>query len=182
MGAISTKMEEAMGKQIKVQKEMAMKQRQLQMAAQVAMGRERFRYQLGFYSVLLTILPIGAFATKNPKMLFPMLPISFIIAFQYDMLYGNMHIRMQREIASLIQNEPERFFMPAGNGLVTHQEYLDIVKVPSDYKPQITLESTFGHHGGENPYLIATMRNAKRKEAEMQALQSSLQSAATTAQ
>ena len=61
------------------------------------------------------------------------------------MLYGNMNIRVQHEAARLIREEPERFFMPSGNGLVTDNEYKDIVGVPHAYKPTITRTSTYGH-------------------------------------
>ena len=37
------------------------------MAAQLAMARERFRYQCYVYFTLLTVLPIGAIKTHNPN-------------------------------------------------------------------------------------------------------------------
>ena len=114
---------EMMAKQMGRQKQLAMQQRQMMMASQVAMGRERLRYQCYFYCTLFTILPIAAFKTKNPKLLFPFVPISCIISFQYDMLYGNMNIRVQKEAARLIREEPERFYLPEGNGLLAEQEY-----------------------------------------------------------
>ena len=61
------------------------------------------------------------------------------------MLYGNMHIRINHEASRLIREEPERFFMPEGNGMVTKQQYLDIVGLPYTYEPKIKLNSFHGH-------------------------------------
>jgi hypothetical protein len=52
----------------------------------------------------------------------------------------------------MIKEEPERFFMPEGNGIVTREEYHGIVGLPKDYKPKITHEDRFGHLGGQNPF------------------------------
>ena len=109
------------------------------------MGRERFRYQAYFFGLLVFVLPLAAFKTKDPAKLFPFLPMSFLCAFQYDSLYGNMHMRIQHEAARLIREEPERFYMPRGNGLVTHAEYKEHAKVPADYKERINLDSRYGH-------------------------------------
>ena len=115
------------------------------MAFQIAMGRERFRYQAYFYSLAFFFLPIGAFKTKNPRLMIPLVPFSFIMAFQYDMLYGNMYIRATLEADRLIKEEPERFFMPNENGMMTQQEYRAAVGVSESYQPRITLASTYGH-------------------------------------
>ena len=83
--SIGENMQKAMAKNqvamMDAQKEMGMKQRQAQMAAGIAMGRERFRYQCYFFGILFTVLPIAAIAKKNPALCFPMLPMSFVIAF-----------------------------------------------------------------------------------------------------
>ena len=89
------------------------------MAAQMAMGRERFRYQCYLYGLAFTFLPIIAIIKKNPQVCFPLFPFSAIIGFQYDMLYGNMQVRIQKEATRLMKEEPERFYMPQGNGIVT---------------------------------------------------------------
>ena len=48
----------------------------------------------------------------------------------------------------MIKEEPERFYMPEGNGIVTREEYHAHVGLPKDYKPKITLDNRFGHLGG----------------------------------
>ena len=117
------------------------------------MGRERFRYQCYFFGILSCVLPMGAIHKKDPRLAFPLLPISFLCAFQYDMLYGNMHLRIQHEATRLIREEPERFYMPRGNGLVTHSEYKELAKVRPDHKERITLDSKYGHlKDPQNPF------------------------------
>ena len=84
----------------------------------------------------------------------PLLPITFIVSFQYDRLYGNLQLRVQKEAARMIKEEPERFFMPEGNGIVTREEYHKIVGLPKDYKPKITHDNQFGHLNGQNPLQV----------------------------
>ena len=75
-------------------------------------------------------MPIFAIKKKNPQICAPLFPFAFLAAFQYDMLYGNMQIRAQKEAARMIKEEPERFFMVEGNGMLSHQEYLKIMNLP----------------------------------------------------
>ena len=46
-------------------------------------------------------------------------------------------IRAQRSAAKSIKEEPERFFMPEGNGIVDPAKYKQIVGLPKDYKPKL---------------------------------------------
>ena len=57
---------------------------------QTAIGKERFKYFSGFYAVCCFFLPIGAFKTHNPKIIMPLAPLSIIMAYQYDLYYGNL--------------------------------------------------------------------------------------------
>ena len=42
---------------------------------------------------LYVVLPLAAFKEHNPKAIIPLVPLSILWCFQYDMLYGNMMIR-----------------------------------------------------------------------------------------
>ena len=84
------------------QKQMVLKQRQTQMAMQIAMGRERFKYYSWFYYTLVPICFFGAVAKKNAQLLIPIIPLSYSYAYQYDMVYGNMFERAQIEADTLI--------------------------------------------------------------------------------
>lgn len=57
------------------------------------MGKERFRYFIAFYCILVPGLCIGAYKSNNPKLLFGTVPSTISLIYQYDMLYGNMQIR-----------------------------------------------------------------------------------------
>ena len=84
------------------------------------------------------------------------------------MLYGNMHIRINHEAAKLIKEQPERFFMPEGNGIVTTQQYLDIVGLPYTYEPKIKLNSFHGHSKHnliQNVYFFDKLENEKTNDA-----------------
>ena len=67
-----------------------MKQRQAQMATQIALGRERLTYYCYFYATIVPMALLGAMSKKNPALLGPIIPLSFFLAFQYDMCYGTM--------------------------------------------------------------------------------------------
>jgi uncharacterized membrane protein len=75
---------------MKFQKELILKQRQLQLATQIAMTRERFWYFSNFAYVAAVGLTLGAIIRKDPRIAAPLVPIGFAYAFQYDMCYGNM--------------------------------------------------------------------------------------------
>ena len=66
-----------------------------------------------------TFLPIGAVVTKNPKLLFPLVPMGCAWSFQYDMFYGNLQIRALKEAERMLREEPERFFLPANSGIIS---------------------------------------------------------------
>lgn len=72
-----------------------MRQRQMQLASQQALGRERFKY----YAAFFTLVSIGGIARgivlRNPLYLAPIVPLGFVTAFQYDLYYGKMMIRVQ---------------------------------------------------------------------------------------
>ena len=120
-----------------MQIEMAMKNRQTEIALKMAMGRERFKYYSVFFGIVLFMAPIAAYKNRSPKMLAPLIPMSFGWSFQYDMCYGNLNIRAQQEASRAIKEEPERFFLPQGTGIVDQKEYNKILGIPENYKPKI---------------------------------------------
>ena len=65
-----------MAKQRNMQIEMAMKQRQAQMAMQRAMAIERFHYYSCFVGLAAIFLPIGAVKSHKPQMVAPLVPMS----------------------------------------------------------------------------------------------------------
>ncbi len=114
---------EMMAKQIHNQKKMQMQMRQLQMAAQFAVGKERFHWYTAFYGLALTFLPIAAMKSHNPGPLIILVPMSFVWGYQFDMFYGTKQFRVQKEAARLLKEEPERFYLPEGNNVYPRAEY-----------------------------------------------------------
>ena len=51
-------------------------------------------------------------------MLAPLIPLSFGWTFQYDMFYGNLMVRARKEAERMIREEPERFYLPEGSGII----------------------------------------------------------------
>lgn len=82
------------------------------MATQIALGRERFWYYERF--VLLSIIGLTGVALKKKdvRALFPLVPLGFAYAFQYDMLYGNMMERAQAGADQLLVEYPMKFVLP----------------------------------------------------------------------
>ena len=72
-----------------------------------------------------------------------LLPMSFSVVFQYDMFYGDMHIRARKEAERLIKEEPERFFLPNGNGILNQQEYNKLIGLPEEYRDGGKVKSVF---------------------------------------
>ena len=120
-----------------IQLEMAMKQRQSMMAMQTAMARERVKYYSVLAGAAWIFLPIAIVKKKNPMLVAPLFIISLSWTFQYDMAYGNMSIRAQKEASKLIAEEPERFFLPSTSGFMTQKEYNELMGISADYKPKL---------------------------------------------
>ena len=108
------------------------------MSMQMAIGKERFMYYSFFVGTAMLFLPIAAFKTHNPGLVGPLFPMTVAWSFQYDMYYGNLMIRAQKEAARLIRDEPERFFLPEGSRIIDQADYNEkILGKSADYKPKI---------------------------------------------
>ncbi|NWI18738.1 PLRKT protein, partial [Crypturellus soui] len=69
--------------------------RERQAAMQIAWTREFLKYFGAFFGLATVGLTAGAIKKKNPAVLLPVVPLSFIFAYQYDMGYGTMLQRMK---------------------------------------------------------------------------------------
>jgi hypothetical protein len=70
-----------------------------------------------------------SFKQKSPRFAALSVPLLFVWGYQYDLYYGNMMFRVQKEAERVIREEPERFFMPEGNLIMTQKEYLDTLNI-----------------------------------------------------
>lgn len=99
-----------MERQILMQNQM----RERQMAMQVAWSREFIKYFGTFFSVTTLGLTVGALKGKKPFLLAPIVPLSFILAYQMDSAYGTLIYRMRGEAESIMTSEHDRLDLPHG--------------------------------------------------------------------
>ncbi|XP_034402229.1 plasminogen receptor (KT) [Cyclopterus lumpus] len=88
--------------------------RERQMAMQVAWSREFVKYFGTFYTVTTAGLTLGALKIKKPILLAPIVPLSFILAYQMDSAYGTLIYRMRGEAESIMTSEHDRLDLPHG--------------------------------------------------------------------
>uniref|UniRef100_A0AAY4DW68 Plasminogen receptor (KT) n=1 Tax=Denticeps clupeoides TaxID=299321 RepID=A0AAY4DW68_9TELE len=69
--------------------------RERQMAMQIAWSREFLKYYGAFFSLATLGLTVGAIKRQKPGLFVPVVPLSFIMAYQMDMAYGTLVSRMK---------------------------------------------------------------------------------------
>jgi len=140
MGSIVGKvMQESMAKQ---QEQMVLQQRimlerniQMQnymreqmMAMQLAKSRDVFVWFSSFYGITAVGLTVGFIKTRKPGFIAPLIPLSFVEAYQYDMAVGNKMERLQAEANRILAHETSLVALPQGLPTV---DLLDSRRLPS---------------------------------------------------
>ncbi|NXT22692.1 PLRKT protein, partial [Syrrhaptes paradoxus] len=69
--------------------------RERQTAMQIAWTREFLKYFGTFFGLAAIGLTAGAIKKKNLGVILPLVPLSFILAYQYDMGYGTLLQRIK---------------------------------------------------------------------------------------
>jgi hypothetical protein len=105
------------------QKIMMLGQREMMMASQVAKMRDDFRWLCAFDGTVLTLVTLGFLKTHNPRLLIPWVPMSFSLAYFYDAAYGTKFDRIRLGTEELLKNERAKFTVPAGNRMMSPEEY-----------------------------------------------------------
>ncbi|KAK7474287.1 hypothetical protein BaRGS_00034479 [Batillaria attramentaria] len=100
--------------QLERQLQMQNAMRERQMAMQIARGRDLFNWWASFYAVAATGSIIGFAKKRNPAPLVPLVPLTFIVGYLYDMAYGSKMDRMREEADRIIDGEPGLLSMPHG--------------------------------------------------------------------
>uniref|UniRef100_A0A672KPD3 Plasminogen receptor, C-terminal lysine transmembrane protein n=1 Tax=Sinocyclocheilus grahami TaxID=75366 RepID=A0A672KPD3_SINGR len=85
--------------------------RERQMAMQVAWSREFLKYFGSFFGLATLGLTIGK---RKAALLAPVVPLSFVLAYQVDAAYGSLMHRMREEAESIMVSESERLALPQG--------------------------------------------------------------------
>ncbi|XP_027629220.1 plasminogen receptor (KT) isoform X2 [Tupaia chinensis] len=97
-------------RQLMMQNEM----RERQMAMQIAWSREFLKYFGTFFGIAAISLTAGAIKKKNPAFFFPIVPLSFILTYQYDLGYGTLLPRMKSEAEDILETEKSKLELPRG--------------------------------------------------------------------
>ncbi|MXQ94492.1 hypothetical protein E5288_WYG003895 [Bos mutus] len=88
--------------------------RERQMAMQIAWSREFLKYFGTFFGITAVSLTAGAIKGKKPVLIFPMVPLGFVLAYQYDMGYGTLIHRMKGEAENILETEKSKLQLPKG--------------------------------------------------------------------
>ncbi|KAM4634379.1 plasminogen receptor (KT) [Polymixia lowei] len=99
-----------MERQILMQNQM----RERQVAMQIAWSREFIKYFGTFFTLATLGLTAGAIKRRKPGLFAPVVPLSFILAYQVDMAYGTLVYRMRGEAESIMLSEQDRLDLPHG--------------------------------------------------------------------
>ncbi|NXI05922.1 PLRKT protein, partial [Pachycephala philippinensis] len=86
--------------------------RERQTAMQIAWTREFLKYFGTFFGLSAVVLTTGAIKRKNPAVLLPILPLSFVLFYQYDMGYGTLLQRMKAE--NILDTQSTLLELPKG--------------------------------------------------------------------
>eukprot|EP00697_Spironema_sp_BW2_P008622 gnl/Spiro4/23266_TR11497_c0_g1_i1.p1 gnl/Spiro4/23266_TR11497_c0_g1~~gnl/Spiro4/23266_TR11497_c0_g1_i1.p1 ORF type:complete len:137 (-),score=24.51 gnl/Spiro4/23266_TR11497_c0_g1_i1:70-480(-) len=97
-------------RQVEMQKQIARKQLAMQLAAR----RDLFHFFAGFSVLAFPALIIKGLKTGNKSFYAPLLPLGFILAYQYDGAYGSKVSRIRADAENLLTNSPELFELPHG--------------------------------------------------------------------
>lgn len=101
---------QTMERQIQMQNQM----RERAMAMQIAGARDLFMWFGSFYAVALVGMIGGAVKTGKRGPLVPLLPLTFILGYQYDMAYYTKIERMRAEADRIMDEETGLLALPHG--------------------------------------------------------------------
>ncbi|KXJ24040.1 plasminogen receptor (KT) [Exaiptasia diaphana] len=99
-----------LGRQMQMQTQMQRRQ----MSMMLAGSREMFMWLASFYGIATVGMFAGYMKTKNPAVIAPFLPLSFIVGYQADYAYGNKIDRIRDEAERIMREEPRLLSLPYG--------------------------------------------------------------------
>ncbi|XP_068726773.1 plasminogen receptor (KT)-like [Montipora capricornis] len=99
-----------LGRQLQMQNAM----RERQMSMQLAGAREMFYWLASFYGIATVGMLVGFKRSKSPAALVPFLPLTFIVAYQADYVYGTKMNRIRDEAENIMKEERSFLELPCG--------------------------------------------------------------------
>ncbi|XP_072815592.1 plasminogen receptor (KT) [Vicugna pacos] len=97
-------------RQLMMQNEM----RERQMAMQIAWSREFLKYFGTFFGIAAISLTAGAIKRKKPAFILPIVPLGFVLTYQFDLGYGTLLQRMKGEAENILETEKSKLQLPKG--------------------------------------------------------------------
>lgn len=88
--------------------------RERQMAMQLARAREMFNWWASFYGLAGLGMIVGFAKKRNPAVLAPLLPLTFVVGYQYDLALGNKMQRIKAEADNVLEKEMSMLDLPGG--------------------------------------------------------------------
>ncbi|XP_063542548.1 plasminogen receptor (KT) isoform X2 [Cydia strobilella] len=85
-----------------------------QMALQIAKNRDTCLWMTTFYITAITGLVTGFRRTKRPYLLMPLIPLTFVTLYYWDLAYGNKVHRIRMEAEHIMTHEAESLQWPCG--------------------------------------------------------------------
>ena len=133
MGLVKSSMSDAKDEMLRSQMQLAMRQRELMMAVEIARARDNLKWYAALATTVVTIGVVTFLKKRNPASLIPIVPLSFGGAFQYDFAYGTKLSRVRNEANIILGENWKRgddnlFLLPENNMLVdrvTYDSFLD---------------------------------------------------------
>eukprot|EP00127_Corallochytrium_limacisporum_P007470 Clim_evm15s252 gene=Clim_evmTU15s252 len=130
MGSFASKIGEVPNKMAERQKAVQLQVREVQMAVGVAQARDLLNWVGAFTGTVGVLGMSAAMKTRSPAGLIPLLPLSFMCAYQYDFAYGEKLRRVRDEAGRILEDERKaaspddmRFAMPVNNKLIEVAAY-----------------------------------------------------------
>lgn len=99
-----------LGRQLQMQNAM----RERQMSMQLAGAREMFNWLATFYGIATIGMFAGFMKSKKLAVLIPFLPLSFVVGYQADYVYGGKVSRIREEAERIMKEEYSILQLPAG--------------------------------------------------------------------
>jgi hypothetical protein len=102
----------AQAMQVERQLQMQTLMREKMLAQQLAMARERLYWWGSFYALASLGLIRGTMVRRQPWILGPLVPLTFVVAYQADLAYGNKMERVIAEADSMLEKERKMLALP----------------------------------------------------------------------
>ncbi|XP_033636495.1 plasminogen receptor (KT)-like [Asterias rubens] len=99
-----------MERQLQMQNQM----REKMMAMQLSGAREMFNWFASFYGVAFVGCLAGFLKSKNPTAIAPLVPLSFVLGYQYDYTHGTKVMRIREDAEKILKNERDMLSIPLG--------------------------------------------------------------------